>query len=370
MLVQSVSINPKRSKIRFNYMINKYVFVGLASTAVLFSLSSSSLAFEKMQGCFVASQNCEAFRSIRKKTNPGHIRLEPGVSYPLKGKNKPAATHYQLRIQALKTPDRWVAISCGKVVEQCAAASGEKQAAQQHGKKHYEKKRRYGGKHSGKVKGNGHYLFAVSWEPAFCEGHRGKAECKSMTQQSVDANNLSLHGLWPQPRNNAYCNVTVAQKSLDRAHKWGVIKPLGLSAKTMEELKKVMPGVQSNLQRHEWVKHGSCYKDGSAEVYYQHSIDLINKLNLSGVNKLFKDNIGKSLSSAQIRTAFDKAFGIGSGAKVNVRCDRKRKYISELWINLQGEINQATSFADLLKGAKPARNSCQGGLVDKAGYNN
>ncbi len=342
--------------------------LAVISAIMSFSFSAAN-GFEKMAGCLVASQNCEAFRSIRKQTNPGHIRLEPGIFYPLKGKNKAdAATHYQVRIDALKVPDRWVKVSCGKPVK-CSAKTRHESVGKQRSKgRKYPGKKYSSGRSGKKTGGNGHYLLAVSWEPAFCEGHRGKAECKAMTAQSFDATHLSLHGLWPQPRNNAYCNVDSAQKSLSRRRRWNSLAPLELSAQTMEDLKKVMPGVKSNLQRHEWVKHGSCYKDGSAEVYYQDSVALMAQLNGSAVRNLFSGNIGMHITSRQIRESFDQAYGKGSGAKVNVRCDKKGKLVSELWINLQGEINQGVKMAELLKNAKPARNSCDGGIVDLAGY--
>ncbi len=348
-------------------MNNKHFLFGIGSLAgaLIVSLLPAH-SFEKMNGCFVASSNCEAFRSIRKKTNPGHIRLEPGISYPLKGKNKIAATHYQLRIDALKVPDRWVQISCGKVIEHCTAEN-KKTRAFYKGRKTY-KGKRYAGRNGHKTGGNGHYLLAVSWEPAFCESHRGKAECKTMTAQSYDASHLSLHGLWPQPRNNAYCNISVGQKSLDKRHRWNSLEPLKITGETMEILRKVMPGVKSNLQRHEWVKHGSCYKDGSAETYFKDSIALMNELNSSAVKEVFAKNIGKHITTTQIRSAFDKAFGVGSGTKVKVRCDKKGKLVSEIWINLKGSIEQGSSLKTLLAHAKPARNSCQGGVVDPAGY--
>ena len=52
------------------------------------------------------------------------------------------------------------------------------------------------------------HVLAFGWEPAFCLRHEDKAECGNETGQSFGASHLSLHGLWPQPRGKAYCNVS------------------------------------------------------------------------------------------------------------------------------------------------------------------
>jgi hypothetical protein len=42
--------------------------------------------------------------------------------------------------------------------------------------------------------------------------------------------------------------------------------------------------------------------------------------------------------------------------------------ISELWINLQGEIDENTQLESLLNNAKKASPSCSEGIVDPVGY--
>ena len=71
------------------------------------------------------------------------------------------------------------------------------------------------------------------------------------------------------------------------------------------------------------------------------------------------------MSLKEVRKRFDKDFGKGAGKKVNLRCDRKG-LISELWINLKGEITEETSVASLLENAVDAGSSCKVGLVDRA----
>jgi len=42
--------------------------------------------------------------------------------------------------------------------------------------------------------------------------------------------------------------VSDADKAIDRRGRWDLLKPLKLSSKTKNELKKYMPGFSSNLQ--------------------------------------------------------------------------------------------------------------------------
>lgn len=301
-------------------------------------------ASKKMQGCFEATQACEAYRSIRKKTNPENVHLEVGKQYLLLAKNKPnAATHVQLKIEGLKFDRRWVALSCGRVLPTCGSQVAPPPKAQ--------------------VKGYD-YLLAVSWQPAFCETHPGKIECKTLTPSRFDAQNLALHGLWPQPRNNAYCGVSVKDKSVDRHKRWDLLPPLKLSPSVRQELSKVMPGYASNLQRHEWIKHGTCY--GTSEnQYYVDSLWMMRELNKSAVRDLFSARIGQKVSITEVRHSFDKAFGDGAGQKVNMRCDRKGR-VGEIWVNLRGKVASGISFKQMLMKAPRAKADCQSGVVDPA----
>jgi ribonuclease T2 len=126
-----------------------------------------------------------------------------------------------------------------------------------------------------------------------------------------------------------------------------------------------MPAAKSGLQNHEWKKHGTCYgKDDDG--YFRDAINLTKQVNSSAVQELFAKNIGKSITSQQVRRAFDKSFGKGSGRKVKLNC--KKGLITELWINLDGEITPQTKLSDLLKRAKRAKGGCKRGKVDRVGF--
>ena len=161
-----------------------------------------------LEGCFIAQDECPALHSIRKGTNPGNITLSKGMAYEVTGKNKVNETHYLIKIEGDKISQRWVAVSCGKLLIDCKE------------------------KASGEIKPTSppaiapvaqpitptvqpDYLLAISWQPAFCQTRQRKSECITQTQARFDADHFTLHGLCPQPINNVYCDVDTEDKTLD-----------------------------------------------------------------------------------------------------------------------------------------------------------
>jgi ribonuclease T2 len=212
------------------------------------------------------------------------------------------------------------------------------------------------------------FVLAISWQPAFCETRPDKPECESQTEDRFDARNFALHGLWPQPRSRDYCGVDEATVRTDENGDWRDLPEPELPAELWAELQAAMPGTQSGLERHEWIKHGTCY-DGDAEDYFADSLDMLEAINDSAVAQLFASAIGQRLTQAEIRAAFDAAFGQGAGERVRVSCtnDGNRRLITELTIGLTGNIDGPGSIADRLLDARPTDGGCDGGVVDRVG---
>ena len=305
-----------------------------------------------LTGYFIAVENCQAHQSFRKGTNPGNIELIQDMSYELIAKNKVKATHYRIRVKDARPQERWVSAACGFILTDCKSSNTGT------GTSTGETPSGHGGRQP-------EYLLAISWQPAFCQTHQYKIECETQDENRYDASNFTLHGLWPQPRSNVYCNVSNLNKSLDKRKLWDRLPRLDISSETYEDLIEVMPGVASYLQRHEWIKHGTCYSI-TPEEYFAESILLVEQINSSAVRDYFADNIGKSIPISQIKTEFDKAFGSGAGDKVKVKCSNGM--ITELWINLKGEITLQSELSTLLKHAETADSKCRNGLVDPVGY--
>ncbi len=222
---------------------------------------------------------------------------------------------------------------------------------------------------TGGISGGGDFVLAASWQAAFCETRPNKPECRSQTANRFDATHFALHGLWPQPRDNIYCGVDVARVAVDKAGRWRDLPRLNLESGTREALDTVMPGTRSYLDRHEWIKHGTCYSAGDPEEYFAESLVLMEQLNGSAVRDLFLNKTGRVVTRDDVAAAFDTAFGAGAGDRVELVCrqDGMRQLIVELRINLTGRITPAIRMADLMAAADPRRNDCQAGLIDPVG---
>lgn len=211
------------------------------------------------------------------------------------------------------------------------------------------------------------YVFAASWQPGFCETQPTKRECRNPSRQSFEASNFTLHGLWPQKQD--YCDVPQDDIAADKSSRWSALPAVDLPTDLRQRLDQAMPGTLSNLERHEWIKHGTC-SGQSPETFYSNALWVLDGLNASAVRTLFTDNIGKRITQDQIRAAFDQSFGPGAGLRVRVSCDRvsNRRLITELTIGLVGTIKPDASLADLIAASSPTDGGCDAGIVDPIGF--
>jgi ribonuclease T2 len=217
-----------------------------------------------------------------------------------------------------------------------------------------------------KAPGKRFLILAASWQPAFCEGARDKPECQSMGNKRFDASHFSLHGLWPE---ESYCGVSQTLIDLDQAGRWSQLPPVELDSATRATLDQVMPGTRSQLERHEWLKHGTCTGMTQAE-YFGTSILLLAALNGSKARDLFAGNIGRQLTAEQVRAALDDSFGAGAGERVKLSCDRdgRRELIDELTLGLWGDPGDTPNLGELLLAARPTSPGCPSGIVDASGF--
>jgi ribonuclease T2 len=323
----------------------KFAFV----VAAILIFAANATAQVKLSGSFVASKSCAAVQSIKKGTNPGDVLIESGKTYILLGKNKDAASHYWIEVPGAAPRQRWVGVECGSANGTVVSTPSQASVAVSDGKPFY--------------------VLAMSWEPAFCEGLSGKVECKTQAATSFEASHLVLHGLWPQPRRKVFCNVDKALAAADDAHQWEALPEPELSAATKAALDQVMPGTQSLLERHEWVKHGSCYPGAKAETYFGDAMRLMTAINASAVQAFVAANVGKTIQSADLRARFDEAFGRGAGDRVRVACkpDGNRQLITEITLGLKGDISAGTPVAELIAASSPTDAGCPSGIIDPPG---
>jgi ribonuclease T2 len=336
---------------------------GIMRTAFVYSTVFAAVitagvahAENKLNGAFVADATCPATQSIKSGKNPGNVSTAIGQNYDLLAGNTDAPTHYLIRVPGADPERRWVKVSCGHV----SGKSAENQRAGSETPATPVKPAASGA-------GKPDYIFSLSWQPAFCETKPDKTECKAETVDGFDASHFTLHGLWPEPNGNFYCGVSAADKANDSPAHWQDLPPVELDAPTRRELDQVMPGTASQLERHEWIKHGTC-SGLSQQAYFSEALALMRAVNGSAPRDLFAQNVGHELTSDQIRSAFDSAFGAGAGERVRVACVKDpsngRRLISELTLGLSGPIGPDSSLASLLMASSPTGAGCPKGVVD------
>ena len=307
-----------------------------------------------------ATKECSAFNNMKHTSNTNEIKLEVGKEYRILQKNK---GQILTLIEGERVAQRWVDEACfndsskgieetkkeNKTLPTLAAAVNSSVLGN----------KRKATLSNSTSKQN---LLAISWQNAFCQTHQYKKECKSMSSKDFGASNFVLHGLWPQPRNNQYCNVSKIEVGKDKNKQWNKLNNLELNSTVRSELSKLMPGYSSNLHKHEWVKHGTCYGT-NANDYYWDSMILLTQVNESDIQKYFKLNIGKTIRLKELREVVDKAFGKGAGKHVTMNCTRG--LITELWFHLG---NGEEDLKGLLQKGESPKSRCHKGRVDPVGF--
>lgn len=166
-------------------------------------------------------------------------------------------------------------------------------------------------------KGRTTAVFAVSWLPGFCVTRPERPECKAQKPGSFDATHFTLHGLWPVGK--SYCGVDATVKAQDRKRKWLDLPRPELEADARVTLASAMPGVQSGLDRHQWVRSGRCHSP-TADAYFKTQMQYLDVLNGSAVRSLFVERLGGHVKEQEIRQVFDRVFGSGAGDRVRLQC--------------------------------------------------
>jgi len=293
-------------------------------------------------------KECQCFNNLKHTKNQGNIVLKLDRPYKMYVHHK---GQYLVKVEGATPSQRWVDDSCMSI----RPMHGTHKDMHTITKPTVKKTRK---KYTVTSKQN---LLALSWHNAFCETHRYKLECKYMSEYGTK--HFSLHGLWPQPKSKSYCGVAYKFVKADKSGRWRNIPSLELDDNVKNELSKIMPGSASYLQRHEWIKHGSC-TGKEANAYFKDAISLTKQVNNSELGKLFEQSIGEYLSLKEIKAVTNRTFGKGTGERVVIKC--KRGLITELWLQLG---TGSDDLSTLLKRGEPMHSrSCKGGRVDEVGY--
>ena len=212
------------------------------------------------------------------------------------------------------------------------------------------------------------YKLALTWQPAFCETHRDKPECKIVDSTAYQAMNFTLHGLWP---NKSTCGIDYGfcGPYQNQVNSFCAYQPVPLNANTTKLLREVVPSVAADtcLERHEWYKHGTCQSTWNADQYFTTAVRLLKEFNREGMGNFMKKNLGQRVTTSAFLQAVDRAFGANAAKRINLGC--KEGYLVDVFINLPKVIPANASLADLIHQApEDFRNGCGSSFkIDRIG---
>ena len=281
----------------------------------------------------VATSNCEAYNNLRHTKNSGEVVISKGSNYEVVRDYK---GNYLIKVPNASPLTRWVDKSCFNNTT-APTISENKDSS---------------------VDSTLESFLVLTWHNAFCETHSNKKECKR--DGGIAKNRLVLHGLWPQPRSNVYCGVPEELIKLDKMKMWNALPKLNLSKEVRELLEIYMPGSQSNLHRHEWIKHGTCYSKDPNE-YFLDALTLTKRVDET-IGEYLRANLGKKIKVINVKLIADRLITKGAKNKIAIKC--KRGLLNEVWVSLKGK---GRDLAKLIKNARNIRSNCVEAIVDKPG---
>ena len=284
-----------------------------------------------------AVQSCPAYNDLRNSRNEGGLHLQPGRRYEVLQRHK---GKWLVKIPVRPAVQRWVDPVCFSTRKTQNASSAPATAK----------------KTQASVSGTLPSLLVLSWHNAFCESHANRKECRPLGNRG--ANHLVLHGLWPQPASNLYCSVPASAKEADRSRRWRSLPEPKLSSATKRLLLSAMPGSASGLERHEWIKHGTCY-DSDPERFFHDALSLTRQVDRSMLGEYLRSNLGKRVTLAHLRKLFERSFGKGTGSRLAMEC--RRGLLQEIRISIRGK---GDDLKKLLPRAPTLHSRCQSAVVD------
>lgn len=324
-------------------------------TGLLFTLTG--WASTPVTGSLTAQQACDAYVSKNKRTNPDHTKLVVDQTYPVFEANKTSNPDwFRIRIDNATPPERWVARYCGTIdIQMSSGGSGRPNGGSANAC------------HTPGLQDS--YVLALSWQPAFCETHRGKPECRVDDKKSYQARNFTLHGLWP---NKESCGTSYGYcgEVRDKPSEFCDYPMLPLFTNTRHDLEAVMPSAAAGscLQRHEWYKHGTCQTQRSIDEYFEEATDLTRQFNESGVAYFISHNVGKTVTEADFIKKVDCALGADAHKRMQLKCQSGN--LVDVYINLPKTLTKGELLGNtMLQAQGDFKSNCGGQFkVDPIGF--
>jgi len=315
-------------------MATRYLIPRLILALLTLSLSGNALASVRAAGTFEAVRSCEAFKSFKKGTNPGFIRLEPGQSYAIEEINEQDWDWIRINVPDIRDPSRWVPKECGVaelMPREPPPEPGGRPESRPDGRAQCNTANTYDSN-----------VLAMSWQPGFCEHARfrgTKPECEALESGELAISHLTIHGLWP---NKQSCGT-----------RYGDCRgaALELSEDTLAEVAPWMPNLifETDFATHEWDKHGTC-QAREDDQYFLTTQQLTELVDRSAIGEFIKPNIGKEMSVSDFFAHVRRELGPEVEQRIQLLCAGGR-FLQELRLSLPRDVVPNPDIAKMVEGA-------------------
>ena len=212
---------------------------------------------------------------------------------------------------------------------------------------------------SAPASGSTREVLSISWQPGYCAARPKSRGCTDFSAASAAARQFSLHSRFQVRK--SYCGIEAGLKQKARKGKWTDLPDVVLASATKTRLLAAMPAGRIGLDRQQWLRSGSCVAS-SPETYYSRSLDLLDQLNASPLRALFTKKAGGTVTLAEVRTAFDAAFGSGAGERVRLTCRKTGDKTIVIGLTIGLAAGDGT-LATLIRNAPATTSRCTEGLT-------
>ncbi len=193
-----------------------------------------------------------------------------------------------------------------------------------------------------------YFTLALDWQPTFCARVPDAVECRQASPK------LTLHGLWPDRAGDPthsleFCGVDQASRQADRPERWCMIAPVIMSSMTSAALDAEMPGRASCLERHEWLRHGTC-SGLSSDAYFSAATGLgAAAMRLRWADYLLA-HAGKKAKAAELLDALAADLGPAARDSAGLYCRavKGQSAFSELKLRLRRPLPPPEGLKDAL----------------------
>jgi len=208
-----------------------------------------------------------------------------------------------------------------------------------------------------------HYALLMVWMPGLCALETDRAECKDLSLQRYDGQNLAFMALETARESgisDTFCFTMPSDFEMDHARDWCDMAAPKVGTELAVQLKQLMPVARSCQDRGLWARYASCTMY-SADDYYSRGLRLAKGVADTLVNLKIGGAIGQIASQQALVAAFEAQFGDETGNAIDFICRKSGGKFHLVNVKLTVTVKALTrgfGAEYLWKPTRPLRRSC------------